>query len=102
MKLNAQKKSEFGGKVRTFILNMNTMATIEDNLGVNLMQEGEQFFENLSFSKMRVLVWALLYKEDPAPTLDEVGEWLSDVGIEETSVIISDLFTNHANRYNPF
>lgn len=93
MKLNAQVKHDFGGKKRLFVLNLNTMAEIEEVLGVNLMKDGESFFEDLTFVKMRALVWALLHKETPRPTAVEVGEWLSSSDLEEISGIIGSLFS---------
>lgn len=92
MKLSATTNVDLGDKSRTLVLNMNAMSIIENELNVNLMQDGGNFFGSLDFTKMRVLIWAMLYKEDPRPTLLDVGEWLSEADLEKVSDGIGKLF----------
>jgi len=92
MKLDAKVDMLIGGKTRTLCLTLNTLSEVEIELNVNLMQGGEEFFGSLTFTKMRVLVWAMLYKESPRPSIADVGEWISEVGIESVSAAIGELF----------
>ena len=93
MKLNATTNVTLGGKSRSLVLNMNAMSIIEAELDVNLMQHGGDFFGSLNFTKMRVLIWAMLYKESPRPTILDVGDWLSEADLEKVSEGIGRLFS---------
>jgi len=93
MKLNATSTVELGGSERTLVFNMNTMSTIEKEFDANLMQEGEEFFSSLDFTKMIILIWAMLYKETPRPTIETVGEWLGDVHLEKISETIGEMLS---------
>lgn len=98
MKLNAKTEVNLGGKSRTLVLDLNALSTVETELDVNLMSDGGEFFSSLTFTKMRVLVWGMLYRESPAPSLVEVGEWLSDTDMEKIGESIGKLFTIDADE----
>ena len=97
MKLDAKTDVEIGGRKRALCLTMNTLSEVELALNVNLMSGGEEFFKSMTFTKMRVIVWAMLYKEKPRPTVEEVGEWISETGLESISEAIGKLFTLDTN-----
>lgn len=98
MKLNAKTNVVIGGKSRELVLNMNTLSMIEEVLDINLMQDGEAFFASLTFSKMRVLIWAMLHKEKPSPDLVQVGEWLSDSDMDVIGGSLGKLFSMDSKK----
>ena len=82
MKLSAKFNFEIGDKVRTFILNMNSLCELEEVLGIRIVQNKE-FLNDIGVNEMRAIAHCMLYKESPRPTVEDVGEWLSEVDIDE-------------------
>ena len=92
MDFKANKTIEnFGGKTRTLVWNMNAVCELEAIEKVNILS-GSTFWQDMSVSKFRTLIYVMLYKEDPRPTMEEVGEIISDYGFEKVGEIIAEMF----------
>jgi len=85
----------FGGKDRVLRYNLNAIAELEGLLDTNLMVDNS-FWANMSISGFRAFVWAALYHEDPRPTLLDVGEWISDYGLDKVGEKIAELLSQVA------
>jgi len=72
---------ELGGKNRVWKWNYNALAELAD-AGVDITDERILTDRNRSPKLFRAIVWAGLVSADPALTLVDVGEWLSDVDLE--------------------
>jgi hypothetical protein len=68
---------ELGGADRTFRLDFNGLARIEEVTGKNLLMDAG-WLQGLSLRELRGITWALLSvpEGEQRPTLEEVGSWL--------------------------
>lgn len=69
--------SSFGGKPRTFILNMNAIVEFEEAIGEGVLGGSTQELV-MSFRWQRALAWACLLKDPDHPTIEQVGDWLEE------------------------
>lgn len=67
--------------------NFNSVAALEKACGHSPFSE--EFWAGMGPIKLRLLVWAGLLHEEPALTLEQVGEWMvpSEVGAYTQAVI---------------
>jgi len=92
MDFKATKNIEnFGGKNRTLVWNMNAVCELEAIEKVNILSGGN-FWRDMSVSKFRTLIYVMLYKEDPRPSMEEVGEFISDYGFDKIGDIVAEMF----------
>lgn len=93
MPLNLTCKVELQNSYKILRLNMNSIAEIEQLLDVNLMHD-RAFWDDLSITKIRGLVWGMLYKEIPRPSLSVVGDWMSNANMDEVMESIIKMWTS--------
>ena len=70
-------------KERHLRMDFNTLATIEEKTGKNLLQQAS--WKSLTATDMRAVVWAMLLWEDPELTLEQVGEYIDLENIDYIS-----------------
>lgn len=88
MNLQTRIKVSLGGSERELRLDMNMLCDLEEQLGVSIMQQGS-FWEKIGFKELRTMVYCMLYRESPRPSIEDVGDWLSEVNFTKlTSEII--------------
>lgn len=85
--VTAEVPIELGGRERRFCLNMNAMVRIEEETGVNLL-ENMALFDHPSMRQIRIIVWAMLADDDPElenarEGLPLVGRWISVENMDE-------------------
>jgi hypothetical protein len=97
MRLKSTSKIKLGEREVELILDMNVLCEIETSLDVNIMTQPE-FFESLGFVQLRGMLWAMMYKEQPRPTLEEVGEMLSETSMDEIGTAIGNLFSADSEK----
>jgi len=74
----------------------NSFAAIEDKIGINMLQNASDFFDNLSADKLRVALWAALqihnegYEGDAG--LEIVGSYLSYTNAVEVASALRAAF----------
>lgn len=66
-------KIDFGGKLRTIVINLNTMAEYDSMVGGNSLTEN--IFAQMDANKLRALLFTSLKVDDPEITIEEVGGW---------------------------
>jgi hypothetical protein len=73
---------ELGGAKRKIRFGFNTLCELEKETGINPLDK-PQLMQLIggkdSPVKIRLLLWAALWSEDPRPSLQQVGSWLSGV-----------------------
>lgn len=73
--LEPYEEVDLGGKVRRLYFGFNTLCELQAATGINPF-ENQQALEPTSPVAIRLLVWACLWKEEPRPSLEQVGAWL--------------------------
>lgn len=76
-----------GGRERTLRFDLNALATLEDELGVNVLDG--TVWQNMNVRTVRAMLWVGLLHEDESLTLHEVGSWIDLANVE----IIADQVT---------
>jgi len=92
MKFNSTFNFDFGDEVRRFRIDMNMLCEVEQVLGERLMSN-ENFWSNLGFTQLRALAYSMLYAQDPRPTIEQVGSWMSEVDLGEFTAAFMEAFT---------
>jgi hypothetical protein len=73
---------------RTLCYDMNAFCRAESALGRKLPEIMNDLNTGVSFEALRSLIWAGLQRHHPC-TVEEAGEIISDVGLEDTSTALS-------------
>jgi hypothetical protein len=68
-------KIEFGGRIREFHFDVNALSEIEEQTGKNPFED-DKWLVN-SPRVLRLMAWACLWAEDPRPTMQQVGSWIT-------------------------
>jgi hypothetical protein len=86
---------DLGGKTRHLRLDMNALCRYEREMLVNTLKpETWQKFQDGGFTalELRALLWACVVPEDgSAPTVDDVGAWLTPDNIAEVAAALAGL-----------
>jgi len=81
--MNRKHKYRLGGKVRTFVFDLNTMCEFDQITGMNSLHDA--IWEKPSFNTIRAMAFCALKRTDKEVTLDQVGEW---VGVNKTGDLL--------------
>jgi hypothetical protein len=73
--LEPYEEVELGGKTRRLYFGFNTLCELQTATGTNPFEDSKTL-EPTSPVAIRLLVWACLWREDPRPSLEQVGAWL--------------------------
>lgn len=73
--LEPEVKVEFGGKERTFRVDFNTLALIEERTGKSALSFGK--VDGIRMKDLRTIIWATLQDADHSITEQEVGRMLT-------------------------
>jgi hypothetical protein len=77
-------------KVRNLRYTMNSLAEIEDALGVPLSEMGNI---KMTIKNVRVILWAGLIHEDKELTIEEVGDFVDLTNFEEVQTKVAEAFS---------
>jgi len=80
---------EIGGKTRHLRYDWSAFEAADAELGANIFDIMDKAGSSLSFTQVKVLLWAGLLHEDKALTIDEVVSWLSPRNYVDLVVKIS-------------
>jgi len=80
---------EIGGKTRYLRYTWTAFEAADAELGANIFDIMDKAGSSLSFTQVKVLLWAGLLHEDKALTINEVVSWLSPRNYVDLVVKIS-------------
>lgn len=80
---------EAGGKRRVLRYSMNALVRLEEATGRSVTELGELLGEGARMTDVRLMFWAAL---DGAPTLDEAGDVMDEIGLDRAGRLISEAF----------
>lgn len=70
---------EIGSRTRRLVLDFNSLAAVEEVTGKNMLLSREWASPDVRL--LRAVIWAGLLHDEPNLDIEEVGRWISEVGV---------------------